>query len=760
MADHSIIGKSLPQVNSREKVTGGAEYVLDIGRPRTLAAKVLRSGHPHARIKKIDLSKARALGGVKAAVAFEDTPKLPWGPIYKEHYIFAKDKVRYVGEEVAAVAATDEETAAEALSLIEVEYEPLPAVFDAEEAMAEGAPSIHEDRPGNLARHIFIERGDVEKGFEQSSVVHEEVYETSHQFQSYIEPIGTLVEVDSGGRLIVHAPTQSIYFTRELLSEGLGIPPSRIQVVQPFIGGAFGGKLNEDHNAHITAFLALQTGQPVCLMNTRLEEFQASRPRMPARVHLKMGLRKDGAIAAKETRIYANNGAYSCLSLEVLLVTANRMDSLYRQENLRTNAYLAYTNLIPTGAFRGFGNPQMAFPLESHMDVLGEKLGLDPMEIRMRNTIRHGETSVHGWFMGSCGVQECIEKAAARIGWTEKAGPRSEDGSLRRGVGVACGIHVSANRQLADWDGSAMALKINEDGQATLISGEGDMGQGAHTMMTQIVAEELGMTPDDVTISTPDTDSTPFCFGGFASRLTMLAGNAVRMAAQEARGQLVEVAARLLEVDEGDLTVGGGRIAVKGAPHRNVTLAEAAKGAIFRRDGQGVFAQTAWDPPTEMADKQTFYGNVAPAYSFVCLAAEVEVDTETGQVGLLRLVAADDVGKALNPLTVEGQIHGEVIQGAGLALFEHVVLDDGVVANGNFADYGVPTAESVPMVESLLIEPGDPNGPFGAKGCSETALVPVGAAVANAVYNAVGVRVTRLPIRPSELLAAIQKTKG
>ncbi len=759
MAEYSIIGKPLPQVNSREKVSGEAEYIHDIERPRMLHAKVLRSPHAHARIKNIDLSRARSLKGVKAAAAFADTPGLPWGPIYKEHYIFAKDKVRYVGEEVAAVAAVDEDTAQEALSLIDVEYEPLPAVFDAEEALAEGAPLIHEDRPGNLARHVHIERGNVERGFDEAAAIHEGAYDSPHQFQAYIEPIGTVAEVDSQGRLSVFAPVQSIYFTRELLSEALGIPPSRIRVIQPYIGGAFGGKLGEDQNTHITSFLALMTRQPVRLMNTRLEEFQASRPRMPARVYLKMGARKDGTLSAKETRIIGNNGAYSCLSLEVVLVTANRMDSLYRQENLRTDAYLAYTNLIPAGAFRGFGNPQMAFPLESHIDVLSEKLGMDPMEFHLRNTIRTGETSIHGWQIGSCGIEECIEKAAAQIGWAEKRTVQQE-GTTRRGVGMACGIHVSANRQLADWDGSAVALKVNEDGKATLISGEGDMGQGSHTMMTQIVAEELGMTPEDVTISSPDTDSTPFCFGGFASRLTMLAGNAVRKAAQEARTQLFEVAAAQLEADAGDLAVADGYIFVKAAPKRKVSLSEAAKGAIFRRGGQGVFAQSSWDPPTEMADKKTFYGNVAPAYSFVCMAVEVEVDVETGQVKLTRLVAADDVGKALNPLTVEGQIHGEVVQGAALALHEHVVLEAGAMANGNFAEYGVPTAECVPMVESVLIEPIDPNGPFGAKGCSETALVPVGAAVANAVYDAVGVRMTALPIRPAALLRAMREKEG
>ncbi|MFQ5912862.1 MAG: xanthine dehydrogenase family protein molybdopterin-binding subunit, partial [Nitrospinota bacterium] len=654
MTESSVIGKPLPQVNSPEKVSGKAQYVHDIERPRMLHAKVLRSPHPHARLKRIDLSRARRLSGVKAAVAFADTPGLPWGPIYKEHYIFAKDKVRYVGEEVAAVAAVDEDTTDEGLSLIGVEYEPLPAVFDAEEALAEGAPLVREDRPGNLARHIHIERGDVERGFGEAAAIHEAVYETPHQFQAYIEPIGTVAEVDSGGRLVVHAATQSIYFARERLAEALGIPPSRIRVIQPFIGGAFGGKLVEDHNTHIASFLALLTRQPVRLMNNRLEEFQASRPRMPARVYLKMGARKDGSIAAKQTRIYGNNGAYSCLSLEVLLVTANRMDSLYRQENVRTDAYLAYTNLIPTGAFRGFGNPQMAFPLESHIDVLSDKLGMDPMEFRLRNTIRAGETSVHGWYMGSCGVGECIEKAAARIGWRDERArrPYAEEAPIRRGMGMACGIHVSANRQLADWDGSSVALKVNEDGKATLICGEGDMGQGAHTMMTQVVAEELGMKPEDVTVSSPDTDSTPFCFGGFASRLTMLAGNAVRKAAQAARGQLVAVAASQLESRPEDLALAGGFIFVKGAPERRVSLAEAAKGAIFRRGGQGVFAQATWDPPTQMADKKTFYGNVAPAYSFVCMAVGVEVDTETGQVKLTRLVVADDVGKALNPLTV------------------------------------------------------------------------------------------------------------
>jgi CO/xanthine dehydrogenase Mo-binding subunit len=703
----------------------------------------------------VDVERARALRGVRGVFTGADVPAHCWGPIVKEHRILAADKVRFAGEEVVAVVAVDEATALDALELCRVEYEELPAVFDPEEALRPGAPEIHAGTK-NLAREIKIERGDVEAGFRAADHVFEDTYQTGHQYQAYMEPMGTVATVDASGRLTVWAPTQSIYFTRELVAQAIGIPASRVRVIQPYVGGGFGGKLTEDANTPLAAWLAWRCGRPVRLINTRLDDFQAARSRMPARIRLKMGVKKDGEIVAKEAEIFGDNGAYSGLATEIILVTAFRIDSLYRLQNVRTVARLAYTNKIPTGAFRGFGTPQAAFAMDCHLDALAERIGMDPVAIRIRNAIRQGETSVHGWYMGSCGLTECIERAADAIGWKAKRGARQGTGPLRRGVGIGCGLHVTANRQLADWDGSTVAIKLNEDGRVNLICGEGDIGQGAVTVLSQIAANELGVPLEHIIVTTPDTDTTPFCFGAFASRVTMLAGNAVMLAARAARAELVAIAAEKLEVAPEDLTIEDGVIHVVGAAHRKVTVGEACVAHLFRRNGEGIFTRATYDAPTVMADKQTFYGNVAPAYSFAAQAVEVEVDTETGQVRVLNVVAADDVGKALNPLAVDGQIHGAVAQGLGYALFEGLAMENGRLVNGNFADYTLPTADALPPVQTVLVETIDPNGPYGAKGASETPIVPTAGAVANAIYDAVGVRITSLPITPEKVLRALR----
>ena len=474
MASGSIIGRPVPQVTAREKVLGEAKYVADISLPQMLHAKVLRSPHAHARIVHIDTERARALRGVKIVATGADVPAHPWGPIVKEHRILAVEKVRFAGEEVAAVVAVDEETALDALELIRVEYAELPAVFDPEEALRPGAPEIHAST-GNLAREIKIERGDVEAGFREADLVHEETYQTSQQYQAYMEPMGTVAAVDGSGRLTVWAPTQSIYFTRELVAHAIGIPASQVRVIQTYVGGGFGGKLTEDANSPLCAWLAQKCGRPVRLINTRLDDFQAARSRMSARIRLRMGVKKSGEIVAKEAEIFGDNGAYSGLAPEIILVTAFRIDSLYRLKNIRTLARLVYTNRIPSGAFRGFGTPQAAFAMDCHLDALAEKIGMDPVEIRLRNAIRQGDTSVHGWQMGSCALTECLEKAANAIGWKEKRSAPRGSGPIRRGVGIGCGLHVTANRQLADWDGSTVAIKFNEDGRANLICGEGEI---------------------------------------------------------------------------------------------------------------------------------------------------------------------------------------------------------------------------------------------------------------------------------------------
>ncbi len=756
----SPIGTSVPQVTAREKLLGRAQYVGDMKIAGMLHGKVLRSPHPHARIVHIDTSRARALRGVKAVLTGADTPTRLWGPIHKEHRILAAGKVRFAGEEVAAVAAVDESTALDALELIRVEYELLPAVLDPDKALEPGAPEVHEGTK-NLAREIHIARGDVEAGFRRAAAVYEASYDMSYQYHGYMEPMGTLAAADGSGRLTIWAPTQSVFFTRDLVAEALDIAPSNVRVIQTVIGGAFGGKLTEDANTPIAAFLAMKTGRPVRLINNRLEDFLGARSNIPTRVWLKMGLARDGEIVAKDSVIIADNGAYSGLAPEMVLVTAFRTDCLHRLENVRSHARLVFTNKLPSGTFRAFGTQQMTFPLDSHLSVLAGMIGMDPVEVHLRNAIRAGDTSVHGWHIGSCGLSECVKLASEGVGWKQKRGRQGGNGPRRRGVGMGSGLHVSANRQLANWDGSTAVIKVNEDGRVNLITGESDLGQGSNTVLSQICAAELGVPLEHISVSLPDTDTSPFCFGTFASRVTILAGNAVLKASREAKEKLLAVAAEKLEVAPSDLAIENGHIHVIGVPDHGMSVAEAARIHIFRIGGEGIYTRATYDAPTVMADKQTFYGNVAPAYSFASLAVEVEVDTETGQVTVLDCFVADDCGKAINPRAVEGQINGAVMQGIGWTLYENFVFQDGRLVNGNFADYTMATAEASPVLRHAIVESIDPNGPFGAKGASETALVPAAGAIANAICDAVGVRINSLPITPEKILAALrEKSKG
>jgi CO/xanthine dehydrogenase Mo-binding subunit len=756
MSSPEVVGVSVPQVNAREKVLGRAQYVADIKMGGMLHAKVLRSPYAHARIVSIDASRARALRGVKLVVTGEDTPTCLWGVIRKEHRILASEKVRFVGEEVAAVVATDEATALDAIELIRVEYEELPALLTPAAALVEGAPELH---PGtaNVASDLRIARGDVEVGFRDSAAVYEAEYEVGYQYHGYMEPMGTVAAPGSDGKVTVWTPAQMIFVSRARIAEALGVEPSKVRVIQTVTGGGFGGKTGEDANAPITAYLALKAGRPVRLVNNRLEDFQAARASLPAKIWLKMGIAKDGRLLAKDAIITADNGAYSGCTSKMVQVTAMRIDNMMRIEHVRAHARLVFTNNLPSGTFRGFGGQQMAFPVNSHIHMLAEMIGMDPAEVHLRNAIRTGETSVHGWKIGSSGLTECIERACDGTRWKEKYGRRlSPERAKRRGVGLGCGIHVSGNRQIFNWDGATVFVKVEEDGRVLVVTGESDIGQGSNTVLTQIVAQELGVPVGSISVTTPDTDLSPFGLGSMASRVTILAGNAALQAAREAREKLLAMASDALEVAASDLTIEGGRIHVVGLPQKGMSVAEASRMHIFRTGGEGIYTKATYDPPTEASDSE-FYGNIAPAYSFTAQVFEVEVDTDTGKVRVVDGVCADDCGKALNPRAIEGQTFGAVAQGIGSALFEGYVVEGGRLLNGNFADYNLPTADSLPMLRSELVESNDPNGPYGAKGASETAIVPTAGAIANAIYDAVGVRINSLPITPEKILAGLRE---
>ncbi|MGH6626533.1 MAG: xanthine dehydrogenase family protein molybdopterin-binding subunit [Burkholderiaceae bacterium] len=753
--NESTLGTDVPQVTARAKVLGRAQYAGDLKVAGMLHGKVLRSPYPHARIVSIDTSAALALPGVKAVLTGADAPRTMWGVYHKERRILAEGVVRFAGEEVAAVAATSEEIARDALDLIQVEYEELPAILSPEEALDEEAPGLHPGR-NNVSHEIRFHRGDVDAGFASADLIHEATYTTHAQYPGYLEPMATVSALDPDSRLVVWTSTQSATLARMRLASALEMPVSRIRVHQATTGGGFGGKLVEDANNLIAGLLTLKTGKPVRLVNNRLEDFLAAPSSVPERITLKLGMTRDGLVVAKDVRIIADCGAYSGLSAEVMHVSAMRSDNMHRNPNVRSHATLAYTHTPPHGAFRGFGGTQMQFALNSHIHTMAEKLGLDPVAIHKLNAIGAGETSIHGWKIGSTGLKECIAQCTDAIGWEAKRAAPKSAGVKRRGVGMAAAMHVSGNRTIGNWDGSTVVLKINEDGRVFIHSGEADMGQGAMTMLSQVVAHELNIPLGHTYVVPPDTDNSPIAIGSLASRVTMAAGNAAIVAARLAREKLFALAATELIAPADQLEIAECAVRVIGAPERRATLGELARLHIWRHGGEGIQVSGTWDAKTRMHDDNV-YGNIAPAYSFAAQAVEVEVDTETGQVTVLDSFVSDDCGKALNPLAIHGQTNGATVQAIGWTLYEQLQLEGGRIMNGNFADYTMPTADAVPMLRGGIVESNDPNGPYGAKGASETAILPGAPAIANAVYDAIGVRIHDLPITPEKVLAGLRE---
>ncbi len=759
MSETAVIGKRLPAIDALGKATGQAVYLQDMRPPGMLYGKVLRSPHAHAQVRSVDISRALRLPGVKAVVGGENAPRISYGIILADELPVAVDRVRYVGDEVAVVAAVTEEIAGEAIHLIRVEYEPLPSVFDVQAALQPGAPQLHGSAPGNLAVHFKMERGNVDEAFARSHCVIEAEYTTAIQHQGNLEPICSIADYQNG-RLTIWGPFQSPFLARQyLLAKPLALPVGAVRLIQTTVGGAFGGKL--DQRLYLLAGLvAMRAGGPVRLENTFEEELNTTRPRMPACITFKTGFSKDGLMLAKQTSIVADNGAYSSLSPPILTSMTMRTDSLYRTPAVRSESRLVYTTNLPSGQMRGFGNPQATFAWESHLDTVADALGMDPVELRLKNATQSGETSVHGWRMASCGYSDCLREAARRIGWQAKRGPKRTG----RGVGLAGTIHVTSNKPFAtaisghDWDGSNALVRINEDGTVSLFTGEVDLGEGVATTLAMVVAEELGIPHDRVFVYPVDTDISPYCLGTYASRTTFMGGLASRNAAREARDQLFAVAAELLRAVPSELEAKEGVIRLKADPAQKVSLAEVVRAGFNQGmnaiTGRGTFAsKTDFQPAIK-------YGNQTMTYSFACHAAEVEVDLETGEVQVLKIAAVHDLGRVINRLGAEGQVEGGAIQSMGLALCEQLIQRDGKILNPNFVDYRIPSSKDVPPIDVGFVETIDPYGPYGAKGMAETAINPTAAAIANAIFHATGVRVRDLPITAEKILAGLATQRG
>ena len=749
----SVVGQRLTRVDAEEKVTGQAEYVADVVLPGMLWGAVLRSPYPHARIVNIDTSSARRLRGVRAVVTADDTPRRSWGVFVRDQPVLAIDKVRYVGEEVAAVAAVDLDSAREAIDLIEVEWDELPAVFDPEQAMLPDAPRLHEDRDSNVAATIEVERGNVEQAFHESDVVVEGTFQSHPQWHAPIETIGSVAQFGANGKLTVWMNVQTLFMARSRIAWALDLSEGDIQIIQPYVGGGFGGKSCDDNNALVCAVLARASGRPVKLINTREEEFLAgSRPRVPMKIWVKMGFKRDGHVLAKQIRLVADNGAYCAKAPGVFGVASLRHDTGYRYPNVKVESSLVYTNKIPTGAFRGFGNPSAEWAVEQTWDLAAEALDMDPLDLALLNAAEAGYVSPHGNRVISCELKQCLNKAAELIDWKTKRGDRQP----YRGLGLGTTVHVSGKRHFGDYDGSSAVMKVNEDGKVFIWSGEGEIGQGTMTVLCQIAAEELGVPYDDVSISRADTDLTTHCHGAYASRLTYIAGNAVKDAAAKIKEQLLETAGELLEASPQDLEIRQGRISIKGAPEgRSLIVAEASASRQYRRGGQPTVASGSFDPDSELQDASR-YGNESGAYNFGAQMAEVEVDPETGRVKLLDFVSVADCGTVVNPIAAEGQQEGAIAQGIGYALTERLLVEDGRPVNPNFSDYKIPCTLDMPPLKIAFADSYEPTGPFGAKGLGELGLDPTAAVIANAIYDACGVRITTLPITPEKVRHALK----
>ena len=744
------IGKRVPEIHGWAKVTGQATFTDDLRLPGMLHAKILRSPYSHARIRGIDVSKALQLPGVVTVMTGKDTPGIKYVAQVSDMYPLAMDKVRYVGDPVAAVAAESEEIAREALSLIDVDYEVLPAVFDPREALKQGAPRIHEDKASNLVLTIKRDFGDVDQGFAESDFVFEDEFSTQAVPHCNMEPRSSAALMNTEGVLQIWSGTQSPYFVRKEVAHVCNLPISHVQVMEIHCGGGFGSRSKYCEDEGVTALLAIRTGSPVRITFSREEEMTTTRIRHPFNIHLKTGVKKDGTFVARQMDLIVDKGAYCHYGPAVTGYAAGTAASHYRVPHFRFTGDVVYTNKQAGGPFRGFGAPQAIFAIESQMDTIAEKLGIDPLELRLRNANQSGDTTACGWQITTCGLEECLHKVVSSTNWQEKW-KAEKTGRFRQGIGLAAAIHVSGSNVFPDGEFSSIEIKMFLDGQVSVYKGSGDTGTWANTVISQIVAEELQLPMEKVRLISMDTETTPQSLGSFASRVAFEDGNAARMAAIQLRNYLLESASARLQVPTEELQIEQGQIVSQKDAEKRISYGD----AVFhspRCVGHLLNSFYQYVPNTVRLTLQG-YANVSAAYAFSAQAAEVEVDTETGQVRVLRFTVAQDVGKAINPIAVEGQIEGALAQGMGYALTEELIVDPetGRVVSDCLDRVMLPTVMDIPQEQIFLVETCDPEGPYGAKGVGEIGLNPTAAAIANAVYNAVGYRAHKLPIEAEDV---------
>ncbi len=776
---YATVGKSKPKVDSVKLAQGKSAFVADFEMRGMLHAKVLKSPHAHALIKKIDASKARALPGVAAVLTHEDIPRVVWStagqsdPIPGPLDTFSLDKkVRYVGDRVAFVAAETPEIAEQALGMIEVEYEVLPILLDIAEAMKPGAPILHDepeyvdfadsDASRNLGAEIRIDIGDVEKGFEEADRVFESVYDVSKVQQAHIEPHVVVTYWDENDRLVIRSSTQVPFHMRRMLAPVLGLPIKRIRVIKPRVGGGFGGK-QEVQVEDIAAHLTIATGRPVMHESTREEEFTSSRSRHPMRIWMKTGIKSDGTMTANEMKILSDTGAYGGHALTVTGNTGHKSLALYvgdgeyrKNPNIRFHADVVYTNRPPSGAYRGYGVPQGYWALDRHLEKIAREMGFDPIEFRMKNALRSGEFHPFStaWNEGreprpeiihTVGLEECVRQGKAAIGWDQKFGNEAWSQispTKRKGIGITTAMQGTAIPYL---DMGGASIKLNDDGSFNLLVGATDLGTGSDTVLGQMAAEVLGVPLEDMIVYSSDTDFTPFDVGAYASSTTFVSGAAATHAAEKVAEQIKARAVMML----GDENLQPSDIKLEDrhaiAPDgRRVSLKEIALESLHRNEQEQIMAVSSYVSKTSPPP-------------FAAQFAEVTVDTETGQVVVDKLVMAVDGGVIVNPIAAAGQVEGGMVQALGYAVCEEMVFNEkGEIREKDFGDYHIYRADEMPEMEVIFVETFEESHPFGVKAVAEIPLDGVASAVANAVRDAVGVDIDANPVTPEKIWKAMK----
>jgi len=780
MTEYDVINGRAPRLDAPAKATGRAVYVDDIKLPGMLYGALLQSPLAHAKILNIDISKARKLPGVKFVATAEHAGMVPYGvsPARYDENIFARDRVRYVGDEVAAVAAVDLETALEAVSLIDVDYEELPAVFTVEAAMAEGAPQLHDKYPRNICAEVHQEFGNVEEAFSQCDLIRTDTFINKRQDGAFLEPNGVVADFDKHGYLTLYSSTQVPHYVMRILSMVLRIPVGKVRVVKPYVGGGFGPKAGANTMELAASLLSIKTGKPVKMNYTREQVFLFSRARHQFKHTLTTGVKKDGTLMALANECYLEGGAYASFGIATVYYAGSLLAAPYRLPNMKYDGYRIYTNRPACGAQRGHGGVAARAALEQQLDFIAEELGMDPVEFRLKNSMEAGDITCNEFNTSSFGMKECIEAVRDGSGWNEKKGNMPEG----RGIGMACGFFVSGAGYpiyRSDTAHSTVVIKLSEDGgTAHVLTGSAEIGQGSDTTMAMIAAEALGVPLDCIRVSSGDTDYS-VDLGAYSSRQTLMTGHATKRAAEDLKRQVLEVLSERLKTPVDQMDIKKGYIVFKGEtpdfsglrtiyakehrgfmdnPDRDepLTFKEAARIAYLAR---GSMVGTGSYKPEELGGK--FKGaavGTSPAYGPSAQVVEVTVDKGTGKVTIDRMTDAHDCGFAINRTSVEGQMQGSLSMGLGEAMFEEVKFDEkGRILNANLSEYKIATALDMPNVDTIIVESNEPNGPFGAKEVGEGAIMPTIPAILNAVYDAVGVKIQELPLTPERVFMAIQK---